>query len=101
MIFKKWRNLSSNMVRFFVNDGPAQVINGCYNAYSMIYRGQLSLGLPVSKALIVSQEEIKNSAIQKLALVLFHIYLSATRIQIPRARIKRVISEGFKKGRLR
>ncbi|MEE4113770.1 MAG: hypothetical protein V2I40_13210, partial [Desulfobacteraceae bacterium] len=67
MIFKKWRNLSSNVVRFFVNDGPGRVINGCYNAYSMIYRGQLSLGLPVSKALIVSQEEIKTGAIQKLA----------------------------------
>lgn len=101
MIFKTWRNLSSSLVRFCVNDGPAQVINGCYNAYSMIYRGQLSLGLPVSKALIVSQEEIRNSAVQKLALVLFHIYLSATRQQIPRPRIKRVISDALKKGRLR
>ena len=63
MIFKKWRNLSSNVVRYFVNDGPAQVINGCYNAYSMIYRGQLSLGLPVSKKLIVSQKEIKTRAV--------------------------------------
>ena len=49
MIFKKWRHLSGQLVRYLVNDGPAQLINGSYNAYSMLYRGQLSLGLPVSK----------------------------------------------------
>jgi pimeloyl-ACP methyl ester carboxylesterase len=101
MILKRWRNLSSSVVRLLVNDAPAQLINGCYNAYSMIYRGQLSLGLPVSKALIVSQEEIKNSAIQKLALVLFHIYLASTRRHIQRAQIKRVIADEMNQGRLR
>jgi pimeloyl-ACP methyl ester carboxylesterase len=101
MIFRRWRNQSSNLVRFFVNDGPAQLINGCYNAYSMVYRGQLSLGLPVSKALIVSQAEIKDRAIGKLALVLYHMFLNATGRQIPRVDIQRVIAEELANGQLR
>ena len=101
MIFKKWRDLNSSVIRFFVNDTPAHLINGCYDAYSRVYRGQLSLGLPVSKALIVSQEEIKSNAIHKLALVLYHIYLNTTHLAIPRAEIKQVISEELQGGRLR
>ena len=101
MIFRQWRNLSSNLVRFFVNDGPAQLINGCYNIYSTFYRGQLSLGLPVSKALIVSQEEIKDRAIRKLALVLYHIFLNASHRKIPRLDIQQVISEELTYGSLR
>lgn len=101
MIFKKWRNLSSSVVRYLVNDGPAHLINGSYNAYSTFYRGQLSLGLPVSKELIVSQKEIKTRAVQKLALVLYHMFLNATGLQIPRDEIKAVIYDELKKGRLR
>ena len=101
MIFRKLRNLSGNMVRYLVNDGPAQLINGSYNAYSMLYRGQLSLGLPVSKELIVSQEEIKTRAVQKLALVLYHIFLNAAGLPIARDEIKAVIYDELKKGHLR
>ena len=49
MIVKKLRDFGSTAVRFAVNDVPAHLINSSYNAYSMIYRGQISLGLPVSK----------------------------------------------------
>jgi len=101
MIISRLRNLGGNMVRYLVNDGPAQLINGSYNAYSMLYRGQLSLGLPVSKELIVSQEEIKKRAVQKLALVLYHMFLNATGLQIDRDEIKAVIYDELKKGRLR
>jgi pimeloyl-ACP methyl ester carboxylesterase len=101
MIFRKLRNLSGNVVRYLVNDGPAHLINGSYNAYSTFYRGQLSLGLPVSKELIVSQEEIKKRAVQKLALVLYHIFLNASGLQIARDEIKAVIYDELKKGRLR
>ncbi|MDJ0991577.1 MAG: alpha/beta fold hydrolase [Desulfobacterales bacterium] len=101
MIFRKWRNLSGNLVRYLVNDGPAQLINGSYNAYSTFYRGQLSLGLPVSKELIVSQEEIKARAVQKLALVLYHMFLNATGLPIARDEIKAIIYDELKKGRLR
>ena len=101
MIFRKLRNLSGNVVRYLVNDGPALLINGSYNAYSTFYRGQLSLGLPVSKELIVSQEEIKKRAVQKLALVLYHIFLNASGLQIARDEIKAVIYDELKKGRLR
>ena len=101
MIFRKWRNLSGNLVRYLVNDGPAQLINGSYNAYSMLYRGQLSLGLPVSKDLIVSQEEIKTRAVQKLALVLYHVFLNATVKPIARDDIKAVIHDELEQGRLR
>ncbi|MDJ0804600.1 MAG: alpha/beta fold hydrolase [Desulfobacterales bacterium] len=101
MIFRKWRNLSGNLIRYLVNDGPGQLINGSYNAYSMLYRGQLSLGLPVSKELIVSQEEIKTRAVQKLALVLYHVFLSATVKPMARDEIKAVIHDELKQGRLR
>jgi hypothetical protein len=102
MMFKKWRNLGSNLTRYLVNDGPAQLINGSYNAYSMLYRGQISLGLPVSKELIVSQAEIRNRAVQKLALVLYHICLNTTTVQIARNDIKKIIRRRTqKRGRLR
>jgi hypothetical protein len=39
MIIKKLRDFGSTAVRFAVNDVPARLINGTYNAYSMIYRG--------------------------------------------------------------
>ena len=101
MILPKLRSLSSTLMRYAVNDGPARLINGSYNAYSMLYRGQLSLGLPVSKELIISQGEIKTRAVQKLALVLYHIVLNATGRQIPRDHIKTIVWDELEKGRLR
>ena len=101
MTKKRLRNLGSNVTRYLVNDGPAWIINGSYNAYSTFYRGQLSLGLPVSKELIVSQKEIKTRAIQKLALVLYHMFLNVTGSQIPREDIKAIIDQELKKGHLR
>jgi len=88
-------------MRYLVNDGPARLINGSYNAYSMIYRGQLSLGLPVSKELLVSQGEIKSRAVRKLALALYHIFLKTAGLQITRDYINTVIKGELKKGRLR
>jgi pimeloyl-ACP methyl ester carboxylesterase len=101
MIFKKWRNLSSTLTRYLVNDGPAQLINSSYNAYSMLYRGQISLGLPVSKELIISQAEIRSRAVRKLALVLYHICLNATTVQMARDDIKEIIINELEKGRIR
>jgi hypothetical protein len=101
MMFKKWRNLGSNLTRYLVNDGPAQLINSSYNAYSMLYRGQISLGLPVSKELIISQAEIKTGRFKKLALVLYHICLNATRCRLPENDIKKIIIDELERGRLR
>ena len=91
MIVKKLRGFGSTAVRFAVNDVPARLINGSYDAYSMVYRGQISLGLPVSKELIVTQKEIRNEAIGKLALALYHVFLTTTRSKISRNDIKLVI----------
>jgi pimeloyl-ACP methyl ester carboxylesterase len=101
MMLKKWRKLGSNLTRYLVNDGPAQLINSSYNAYSMLYRGQISLGLPVSKELIISQAEIRNRAVRKLALVLYHICLNTTTVQIARNDIKKIIRDELARGRLR
>ena len=101
MMVKKLRGFGSTAVRFAVNDVPARLINGSYNAYSMIYRGQISLGLPVSKELIVTQKEIRKEAIGKLALVLYHVFLAATRSKISRNEIKRVIVDELGNKRFR
>jgi hypothetical protein len=84
------------VTRYLVNDGPAQLINGSYNAYSMLYRGQLSLGLPVSKELIVSQEEIKTRAVQKLALVLYPYLSQCNRFADCQKRYQAVITTNSK-----
>jgi pimeloyl-ACP methyl ester carboxylesterase len=101
MILKKWRNLGSNLTRYLVNIGPAQLINSSYNAYSTLYRGQISLGLPVSKELIVSQAEIRDRAVRKLALALYHICLNATAVQIARDDMNKIIIDELEKGRIR
>lgn len=101
MILKQWRNLSSTLTRYLVNDGPALLINSSYDAYSKLYRGQISLGLPVSKELIISQAEIRSQAVQKLALVLFHICLNATTVKIARDTIKKIIIAELESGRIR
>lgn len=101
MILNRWRNLSSTLTRYLVNDGPAQLINSGYNAYSMLYRGQISLGLPVSKELIVSQAEIRSAAVRKLALVLYHICLNATAVEVARDDIKNILTDELAKGSIR
>jgi len=101
MIVKKLRDFGSTAVRFAVNDVPAHLINSSYNAYSMIYRGQISLGLPVSKELIATQAEIRNEAIGKLALALYHVFLTTTRSQISRNDIKLVIVDELGNRRFR
>ena len=101
MILKKWRNLSTNLTRYLVNDGPGHFINSSYNAYSMLYRGQISLGLPVSKELIISQTEIRSGAVRKLALVLYHICLNATTVAVSRDKIKEIITDELAKGSIR
>ncbi|MBT8372632.1 MAG: lysophospholipase, partial [Deltaproteobacteria bacterium] len=101
MIIKKLRNMGNTVVRFAVNDVPARLINGSYNAYSMMYRGQISLGLPVSKELIVTQTEIRKEAIGKLALALYHVFLATTGSQISRDDIKRVIVDELGNKRFR
>ncbi len=101
MIVKKLRDLGGTAVRLAVNDVPARLINGSYNAYSRIYRGQISLGLPVSKELIVTQAEIRREAIGKLALALYHIFLHTTKAQISRDDIKLVIIDELGNKRFR
>lgn len=100
-VVKKLQDASKSMMRFVVNGIPTNLVNAGYNTYSKIYKGQISLGLPVSKELVVSQEEIRNSAVGKLALALYHIILRATDIRIPRDQIKLVILDELEKQRLR
>jgi pimeloyl-ACP methyl ester carboxylesterase len=101
MIVKKLRDLGGTAVRLAVNDVPARLINGSYNAYSRIYRGQISLGLPVSKELVVTQAEIRHEAIGKLALALYHVFLHTTKAKISRDDIKLVIIDELGNKRLR
>ena len=88
-------------LRFFLNGIPAHWVNTSYNVYSRIYQGQLRRGLPVPKKLLESQEEIRNRSAAKLALSLYHIFLHATKIRIPRNEIKRALLDELDKGRIR
>lgn len=100
-VVKRIKSAGKSLTRLMVNGLPTNVINAGYNTYSKIYKGQISLGLPVSKELIVSQEEIRTSAVGKLALTLFHIFMRAADIRIPRDHIKLVVVDELEKGRLR
>jgi len=97
----KARQLRASAVRFAVNELPTRVINVSYDTYSKIYKGQLSLGLPVAPELIVSQEEIKKNAVGKLALTLYHIFYRVTQTLIPRDDIKSVLNDELKKDHIR
>ncbi|MFZ5573337.1 MAG: alpha/beta hydrolase [Thermodesulfobacteriota bacterium] len=101
MIFKKLNKLGGSFTRCVVNDIPTLLINSGYNAYSKFYKGQINMGLPVSKELIVSQEEIRTDAVGKLALALYHMFLNATGVRIQRDEIKLVVVDELEKGRLR
>lgn len=85
------RSLGKNTARFFTNELIARWINITYNSYSRFYEGQLKLGLPVSKELIKSQEEIRAIAAGKLALTLYHIVLRVTGARISRNEIKYIL----------
>ncbi len=87
--------------RLLVNEIPAKMINAGYNTYSKIYKGQLSLGLPVSRELIINQREIRQNAVGKLALSLYHIFHRTTGIVIPRDEIKSVLMDELEKGKIK
>ena len=74
----RWLNRAGELrratTRLLVNKIPAKMINAGYNTYSKIYKGQLSLGLPVSRELIMNQREIRQNAVGKAgALSLSHL----------------------------
>ncbi|MCG8617935.1 MAG: alpha/beta fold hydrolase, partial [Desulfobacterales bacterium] len=93
--------LRQSAVRLAVNEIPTQMINLGYDTYSKIYKGQLSLGLPVAPELIVSREEIRKQAVGKLALTLYHIFSRVARIVIPRDVIKDILFEELENGGIR
>ena len=74
----KAAEIRKNAVRTVVNDIPTHLINAGYNTYSKIYKGQLSLGLPVAPELILNQKQAVLNAIGKLALTLYHTILKIT-----------------------
>jgi len=100
-VVKKLQKAGKSVTRLLVNGVPTNLINATYDTYSRIYKGQISLGLPVSKELIMSQKEIRTSAVGKLALTLYHIFIRSTSMRIPRDHIKKVIVDELKKERLR
>jgi len=97
----KARQIRQSAVRLAVNGIPAHVINVSYDIYSKLYKGQLSLGLPVAPELIISQEEIKKNAIGKLALTLYHIFFKVTQTLIPRDDIKAILYLELEKDHIR
>ncbi|MEA1968095.1 MAG: alpha/beta fold hydrolase [Thermodesulfobacteriota bacterium] len=99
-IIEKAYNTGKFTTRVMMNDLPARLINAGYNIYSKIYKGQITLGLPVSSELLINQEEIQSNAVGKLALTLYHIFLKATGKQIPRYRIKSIIVDELDNKRL-
>ncbi len=100
-IIEKAIKIKQSAARMVMNEIPAKIINAGYNTYSKIYKGQLSLGLPVSRELIHNQREIKVHAVSKLALILYHIFKHAAQKTIPREEIKAVIAQALQKGKIR
>ncbi|MCP4023060.1 MAG: alpha/beta hydrolase [Desulfobacteraceae bacterium] len=92
-ITSRARQLRKTAVRFVVNELPTHVINISYDTYSKIYKGQISLGLPVAPELIVGQDEIKSNAVGKLALTLYHMFNRITEQQVRREDIKSILFE--------
>ena len=93
--------IRKSAVRTVVNDIPTRLINAGYNTYSRIYKGQLSLGLPVASELIMSQKQAVLNAIGKLALTLYHTILKITQDEIPRKIIKKVLKDELKQSNIR
>lgn len=93
--------LKRNAVRLMVNDIPTHLINAGYNTYSRVYKGQLSLGLPVAPELLVSREQMTANAVGKLALTLYHILIRATSMTIPREKIKEILQDALESEQIR
>ncbi len=100
-IIEKAIKLKNSAARMVINEIPAKIINAGYDTYSKIYKGQLSLGLPVSRELIHNQREVKTHAVGKLALILYHIFKHTAQLTIPRDEIKAVIAESLEKGKIK
>jgi len=88
-------------IRFVTNDIATRWFNATYNSYSRFYEGQLRLGLPVSKELIKTQEEMRSVASGKLALTLYHIFLRVTGTRIPRNHIKYILIGDIEAGNIK
>lgn len=100
-LYDQTRMAKKNAARFLLNDLIARLINLGYDAYSRFYEGQLRIGLPVSEELLKSREEIRSIAAGKLALTLYHIFLSITGIRIPRYKIKNLLIAELKAGNIK
>jgi len=99
-IIEKAFKIGNMTTKLMVNALPARLINASYNIYSKIYKGQLTIGLPVSRELLINHEETQSNAVGKLALILYHIFLHTTGKQIPRHKIKRIIVDELDNNRL-
>jgi pimeloyl-ACP methyl ester carboxylesterase len=88
-------------VRFLTNDLVAHLLNAAYNSYSRFYEGQLRLGLPVSKELLKTQDDMRSVASGKLALTLYHIFLRVTGTRLPRHQIKNVLIRDIEDGNIK
>jgi pimeloyl-ACP methyl ester carboxylesterase len=96
-----FKSAGKNSVRFVTNDLITRWFNTTYNSYSRFYEGQLRLGLPVSKELLKSQEEMRSIAAGKLALTLYHIFLRVTGTRIPRDHIKYTLIGDIEAGNIK
>jgi len=98
---KSFRSAGRHSIRFVTNDLVTRWFNATYNSYSRFYEGQLRLGLPVSKDLLKTQEEMRSIASGKLALTLYHILLRVTGIRIPRNHIKYILIGDLEAGNIK
>ncbi|PIP38272.1 MAG: hypothetical protein COX19_13645 [Desulfobacterales bacterium CG23_combo_of_CG06-09_8_20_14_all_51_8] len=95
------RSAGHQSMRFLLNDLFTRWFNITYNSYSRFYEGQLRLGLPVSKELLKTQDEMRGIASGKLALTLYHIFLRVTGIRIPRNHIKDILRGDLEAGNIK
>jgi pimeloyl-ACP methyl ester carboxylesterase len=98
---ERFKKISKDSVRFLTNDLATKWFNTTYNSYSRFYEGQLRLGLPVSKELIKTQEQMRSIAAGKLALTLYHIILRVTGTRIPRNKIKYILIGDLEAGNIK
>ena len=96
-----FKSAGRHSIRFVTNDLTTRWFNATYNSYSRFYEGQLRLGLPVSKELIKTQEEMRAIAAGKLALTLYHIFHRVTGTRIPRDQIKYVLIGDIEAGNIK
>ena len=95
------QNFGKKAAVLFVNDLPSKVVNKGYDTYSRFYKGQIDLGLPVSKELMLSRQKKQSHAVGKLALSMYYIYLKATGEKIERDKIKKIIVGELTNGHIR